>query len=187
MILCSHYRSRLFQNKKHGFDQYTNGCHFCAAHMALKFSIIPTANLIFLNLTVFVICEYEIFLLYFYCIQRRCRYTCTSLCFSCVTVCILTLYTLRVCLHGVNIFVNNGSVFIQTRVDFLPRIYDVISQLRHTFAKGSFCVARLIWQMTIYFLNTLLWSQTLFIIIISYQTTVIPPIFEFSTKATIEK
>ena len=38
LILCSHYRSRykgLCQNKKHGFDQYTKGGHFCAAHMAL--------------------------------------------------------------------------------------------------------------------------------------------------------
>ena len=24
------------QNKKHGFDQYTKGGHFCAAHMALS-------------------------------------------------------------------------------------------------------------------------------------------------------
>ena len=39
LILCSHSRSMykgLCQNKKHGFDQYTKGCHFCAAHMALK-------------------------------------------------------------------------------------------------------------------------------------------------------
>ena len=39
MILCSHYRSRckgLCQNKKHEFDQYTKGGHFCAAHMALN-------------------------------------------------------------------------------------------------------------------------------------------------------
>ena len=39
LILCSHCRSRykgLFQNKKHGFDQYTKGGHFCAAHMALN-------------------------------------------------------------------------------------------------------------------------------------------------------
>ena len=39
MILCSHYRSRckgLCQNKKHAFDQYTKGGHFCAAHMALN-------------------------------------------------------------------------------------------------------------------------------------------------------
>ena len=37
--LCSHYRSRykgLCQNKKHEFDQYTKGGHFCAAHMALN-------------------------------------------------------------------------------------------------------------------------------------------------------
>ena len=39
LILCSHWRSRykgLRQNKKHGFDQYTKGGHFCAAHMALS-------------------------------------------------------------------------------------------------------------------------------------------------------
>ena len=40
LILCSHYRSRykgLCQNKKHGFDQYTKGGHFCAAHITLTF------------------------------------------------------------------------------------------------------------------------------------------------------
>ena len=39
LILCSHYRSRckgLCQNKKHGFDQYTKGGHFCAAPLALR-------------------------------------------------------------------------------------------------------------------------------------------------------
>ena len=39
LILCSHYRSSckgLCQNKKHEFDQYTKGGHFCAAHMALR-------------------------------------------------------------------------------------------------------------------------------------------------------
>ena len=38
LILCSQYRSRckgLCQNKKHEFDQYTKGGHFCAEHMAL--------------------------------------------------------------------------------------------------------------------------------------------------------
>ena len=42
LILCSHCRSRykgLCQNKKHEFDQYTKGGHFCAAHMALKCKI----------------------------------------------------------------------------------------------------------------------------------------------------
>ena len=35
--------------------------------------------------------------------------------------------------------------FIQTRVDyFLPRKYDVISQLRHSYAKDPLCVTRLI-------------------------------------------
>ena len=36
---------------------------------------------------------------------------------------------------------------IQTRVDFLPRKYDVISQLRHSYAKDPFCVPRLIWLL----------------------------------------
>ena len=42
LILCSHYRSMckgLCQNKKHEFEQYTKGSHFCAAHMALKMLI----------------------------------------------------------------------------------------------------------------------------------------------------
>ena len=35
--------------------------------------------------------------------------------------------------------------FMQTRVDyFLPRKYDVISQLRHSYAKDPLCVMRLI-------------------------------------------
>ena len=39
LILCSRYRSRykgLCQDKKHEFDQYTKGGHFCAAHIALN-------------------------------------------------------------------------------------------------------------------------------------------------------
>ena len=36
------------------------------------------------------------------------------------------------------------NTFEQTRVDFFYREkYDVISQLRHSYAKGPFCVARL--------------------------------------------
>ena len=54
LILCSHYRSRckgLCQNKKHEFDQYTKGCHFFAAHMALKYILfgICFKNYNFLN------------------------------------------------------------------------------------------------------------------------------------------
>ena len=30
------------------------------------------------------------------------------------------------------------SIFKQTRVDFLPRKYEVISQLRHSYPKGPF-------------------------------------------------
>ena len=40
LILCSRYRSRykgLCQDKKHEFDQYTKGGHFCAAHIALMY------------------------------------------------------------------------------------------------------------------------------------------------------
>ena len=38
LVLCSHHRSKckgLCQNKKHVFDKYTKGGHFCVAHMAL--------------------------------------------------------------------------------------------------------------------------------------------------------
>ena len=38
----------------------------------------------------------------------------------------------------------NREKFIQTRIEFLPRKYDVISELRHNYAKDSFCVAQLI-------------------------------------------
>ena len=44
LILCSHYHSMykgLYQNKKHGFYQYTKGGHFCAAHMALIWILSP--------------------------------------------------------------------------------------------------------------------------------------------------
>ena len=43
LILCSHCCSRykgLCQNKKHAFDQYTKGGHFCAAHIALTRKIL---------------------------------------------------------------------------------------------------------------------------------------------------
>ena len=39
---------------------------------------------------------------------------------------------------------NPENIFNQPRVNFLPRKYDVISQLRHSYAKGPFCVTRLI-------------------------------------------
>ena len=48
-------------------------------------------------------------------------------------------------LHGSNVCARRhklckpGSIFKQTRVNFfLPRKYDVISQLRHSYAKGPF-------------------------------------------------
>ena len=45
LILRSHYRSRrkgLYLNKKHEFNQYTKGGHFCVAHMSLKLGRITT-------------------------------------------------------------------------------------------------------------------------------------------------
>ena len=35
------------------------------------------------------------------------------------------------------------NILMQTRVDYLLRKYDVISQLRHSYAKGPYCVMRL--------------------------------------------
>ena len=45
--------------------------------------------------------------------------------------------------HVVKTFVNREGVFIQTRVEFLPRKYDIISQLRHSYALDPFCVTQL--------------------------------------------
>ena len=50
LILCSRYRSRckgLCQNKKHEFDQYTKGGHFCAAHMTLRHFVFFSKCVIF--------------------------------------------------------------------------------------------------------------------------------------------
>ena len=44
--------------------------------------------------------------------------------------------------------------FKQTQL-FLPRKYDVISQLRHSYAKGPFCVAQLIYKNGDYYNPTL--------------------------------
>ena len=58
-------------------------------------------------------------------------------------VLILNLYTVPVSLHGVTNFLNQKAISSKHASIFLPRKYDVISQLRHSYAKGPFCVARL--------------------------------------------
>ena len=58
---------------------------------------------------------------------------------------ILTFYTVPVRLHDVNNVVNQNALSSKHVSIFLPRKYDVISQLRHSYAKGPFCVTRLIW------------------------------------------
>ena len=40
-------------------------------------------------------------------------------------------------LHNNTNFLNQKSTFMQTRVDFLLRNYDVISHLPHSYTKGS--------------------------------------------------
>ena len=47
-------------------------------------------------------------------------------------------------LHAVRIFIAKNHFQANMCQHFLPRNYDVISQLRHSYAKGPFCVARLI-------------------------------------------
>ena len=52
LILFSHYSSRykgLCQNKKHGFDQYSKGGHFCATHITLKQTKRKQCHVHFLN------------------------------------------------------------------------------------------------------------------------------------------
>ena len=47
--------------------------------------------------------------------------------------------------------------FMQTRIDyFLPRKYDVISQLRHSYAKDPLCVTRLISLLIKYYIKNIL-------------------------------
>ena len=65
------------------------------------------------------------------------RYFCDCL------VIILKFYTVPMFLHAVRNFVNQKAFSSQHVSIFLPRKYDVISQLRHSYAKGPFCVARL--------------------------------------------
>ena len=58
-------------------------------------------------------------------------------------VVILKLYTVPMFLHAVRNFVNRETVLSKHVSTFLPQKYDVISQLRHSYAKGPFCVAQL--------------------------------------------
>ena len=59
---------------------------------------------------------------------------------------LLKFYTVPMRLHDTKNVVNQNILFNQTRVKFLPRKYDVISQLHHSYTKGSFCVTRLIYS-----------------------------------------
>ena len=63
---------------------------------------------------------------------------------DCLVV-ILKLFTVPMFLHAVTNFVNQKSFSSKHVSTFLPRKYDVISQLRHSYAKSPFCVARLIY------------------------------------------
>ena len=63
---------------------------------------------------------------------------------------LLKFYTVPVRLHDTKNVVNQNILFNQTRVEFLPRKYDVISQLRHSYTKGSFCVTRLIYSYNLW-------------------------------------
>ena len=58
-------------------------------------------------------------------------------------VLILTFYTVPVRLRDVTNFLNHETLQSKHVSIFLPRKYDVISQLRDSYAKGPFCVARL--------------------------------------------
>ena len=55
----------------------------------------------------------------------------------------LNFYTVRMFLCAVRYFVNKKTVSCKHVSTFLLRKYEVISQLRHNYAKGPFCMARL--------------------------------------------
>ena len=59
-------------------------------------------------------------------------------------VLIQKFYTTLVCLHGVTNCLNKTRISSKHVSIFLPRNYDVISQLCHSYTNGPFCVARLI-------------------------------------------
>ena len=55
----------------------------------------------------------------------------------------LKFYTAPMRLDDARKVLNQTTLFSKHVSNFLPRKYDVISQLRHNYAKGPFCVARL--------------------------------------------
>ena len=59
-------------------------------------------------------------------------------------VLILKFYTVPVGSHDVTNFLNHETIQSKHVSNFYREKYDVISQLRHSYAKGPFCVARLI-------------------------------------------
>ena len=61
-------------------------------------------------------------------------------------VVILKFYTVAMFMHAVTNFVNQKAFSSKHVSTFLPWKYDVISQLLHSYAKGPFCVAQLIWR-----------------------------------------
>ena len=61
-----------------------------------------------------------------------------------VLILILEIYIIPERLQDVTSFFNNKTISRQKLVDCLPRKYNVIFQLRHSYAKGPFCVTRLI-------------------------------------------
>ena len=70
----------------------------------------------------------------------------------------LKFNTVPVRLHDATNFLNHETLQSKHVSKFLPRKYDVISQLRHSYAKGPFCVARLIcvaqkWPPFVYWSN----------------------------------
>ena len=56
---------------------------------------------------------------------------------------ILKIYTVPVRLRDVTNFLNHETLQSKHVSNFFTAKYDVISQLRHSYAKGPFCVARL--------------------------------------------
>ena len=57
---------------------------------------------------------------------------------------ILKFYTVPMFLHTVTNLINQKAFSSKHVSPYLPRTYDVISQLHHNYCKGPFCMARLI-------------------------------------------
>ena len=74
---------------------------------------------------------------------------------DCLVV-ILTFYTVPMCLNDVRNFVNQ-KVFSNKHLSIvLPRKYEVVSQLRHSYANSPFCMTRL--NIKYYFHPLIEWS-----------------------------